>query len=185
LKEILKWSVNMDDHLSEEELIAQEQDSEGTALCSRSFLKPIKELALPKVIAVEECTSINDTINLMQEKKIGSVVVTHQGELTGIFTERDVLMKVINKISDIKGTKINEVMTHRPQCLQAGDEIAYALNNMHVGGYRHVPIVDENGRPSSMVSIKDVLSWILDFFPQDITNLAGEPFRGKKEREGA
>ena len=121
----------------------------------------------------------------MQKKKIGSVVLTSNGELSGILTERDLLMKVLGIHDNWSSLKASDVMTAGPQSLQAGDEIAYVLNNMHVGGYRHVPIVDENEKPVGMVSIKDVVSWILDHFPQEITNLTGEPFRGKASREGA
>ncbi len=120
----------------------------------------------------------------MQKKKIGSVVVTNKGKLTGIFTERDVLMKIIGKIPDWEKKTLATVMTPNPRCLQAGDEIAYALNNMHVGGYRHIPIVDAKGKAVSMLSIKDLMSWILDHFPNEIINLTGEPFRGIHEADG-
>ena len=69
--------------------------------------------------------------------------------------------------------------------LMATDMIAYVMNNMHVGGYRHVPIVDENNVPISIVSIKDVMSFILDYFPEEILNITGEPFRGTPFRESA
>ena len=175
----------MEDHLNEEMTIANEQDSAGTALTSETFLSPIKELKLPPVAGVESSTKLGDAIKLMQDKKIGSLIVTDNSRLIGIFTERDVLMKVIGVLDNWQEREISEVMTTGPQTLMDGDEIAYVLNNMHVGGYRHVPIVDENEAPVSMVSIKDVVSWILDHFPQEITNLTGEPFRGPKTREGA
>lgn len=175
----------MDDHLKEEAQIAKEQDSTGTSLSSESFTHPIKEISMPQVIALEESTALGEVVKLMQDKKIGSVVLTNSGELTGILTERDLLMKVMGLKDDWKNIKASEVMTANPQNLQADDEIAYVLNNMHVGGYRHVPIVDENDKPVAMISIKDVVSWILDHFPQEITNLTGEPYRGKVSREGA
>ena len=175
----------MDDFLEEEMQIMEEQDSIRTTLSSNSFLHPIKEVTMPSVITIDLNVSIGDAVDLMQEKKIGSVVITKKGKLTGIFTERDVLLKVIGKLKDWKERPIYEVMTSHPQSLRASDEIAYVLNNMHVGGYRHVPITNENQEPVSMISIKDVVTWILDHFPQEITNLTGEPHRGPKTREGA
>lgn len=175
----------MNDHLSEEERIAKEQDSSGTSLSSESFTHSIKEISMPSVIALDDSTALGDIVKLMQDKKIGSVVLTSQGELSGILTERDLLMKVLGIHDNWKALKASEVMTKEPQSLQADDEIAYVLNNMHVGGYRHVPIVDGSEKPIGMVSIKDVVSWILDHFPQEITNLTGEPYRGKTSREGA
>ena len=168
----------------DEELeIAREQDLSGTALNSDSFLEHIKELKLPPVIALDEKTNLENAISLMQEKKIGSIVVTKDEKLVGIFTERDVLMRVIGKIDNWKETQLKTVMTEDPQTLMAHDEIAYILNNMHVGGYRHIPIVDEAHKPHSMVSIKDVVSWLLEHFPNEVLNLSGEPFRGKRDRD--
>ena len=175
----------MSDSLDEENKIAKEQDSIGTALSAETFNTPIREISMPKVIAIEEDTSIKAVIDILQKKKIGSVVVTKNGVLSGIVTERDILLKVICIIKDLEKTKVTEIMTANPQSLQKEDQVAYVLNNMHVGGYRHVPIVNENDEPVSMISIKDVISWILDFFPQEITNLTGEPFRGAISREGA
>lgn len=175
----------MNDHLEEEEQIAKEQDSSGTSLSSESFTHQIREISMPPVIALDESTSLGEIVKLMQKKKIGSIVLTKDTELTGILTERDLLMKVLGVHENWKSIKASEVMTKMPQTLQAQDEIAYVLNNMHVGGYRHVPIVDENDKPIAMVSIKDVVGWIMDHFPQEITNLTGEPFRGKAVREGA
>ena len=175
----------MSDHLEEEKNIASEQDSNGTALSADTFKTSIQDISMPKVICMDESSSIKNIIDLMQSKKIGSVVITRDGELTGIVTERDILMKVICLIDDLENTPVTKIMTEDPQSLRKEDEIAYILNNMHVGGYRHIPIVNENDEPVSMISIKDVVSWSLNHFPQEITNLTGEPFRGKVSREGA
>jgi CBS domain-containing protein len=175
----------VNDSLEEELDIAKEQDKAGTALSAETFETPLKEVNTPRVIGVEESTSIKAVIDILQKKKMGSVVVTKDGVLTGIVTERDILLKVICIIDDLENTPITNIMTANPQSLRKEDEVAYVLNNMHVGGYRHVPIVNEKDEPISMISIKDVISWILDHFPQEITNLTGEPFRGEISREGA
>ncbi len=175
----------MDDQIDEEQEIADEQDESGTSLCAESFKSAISSIKSPSVIALDEETSLGDVVTLMQDKGIGSVVLTRNKELSGIITERDLLMKVLGLVDDWKNLKAKDYMTGNPQSLESGDELAYVLNNMHVGGYRHVPIVDKANVPVSMISIKDVVSWILDHFPQEITNLTGEPFRGKSDREGA
>jgi CBS domain-containing protein len=175
----------IDDQIDEDLGIANEQDESGTSLSADSFTKAISSIKSPSVITLDEETTLGDTVELMQKRKIGSIVLTKNSELSGIITERDLLMKVLGLKDDWKNLKVKEVMTSNPQSLQSGDELAYVLNNMHVGGYRHIPIVDESNVPVSMISIKDVVSWILDHFPQEITNLTGEPFRGKSGREGA
>lgn len=175
----------IDDQIDEEQEIADEQDEKGATLSAESFTKAISCIKSPSVITLDEETTLGDTVKLMQDKKIGSVVLTKDSELSGIITERDLLMKVLGLKDDWKSLKAKDIMTKNPQSLQSGDELAYVLNNMHVGGYRHVPIVDESNKPTSMISIKDVVSWVLDHFPQEITNLTGEPFRGKSKRHGA
>lgn len=175
----------MTDQLEEEFEIASEQDSSGITLSAETFRTSIENISMPQVICVDESSSIKDVIAIMQKKRIGSIVITHEGKLSGIITERDILMKVICLIDDLENTPVTKVMTSDPQSLRKEDEIAYILNNMHVGGYRHIPIVNEVGEPVSMISIKDVVSWILDHFPREITNLTGEPFRGPLLREGA
>ena len=84
-----------------------------------------------------------------------------------------------------KKETVKSIMTPNPTSLLGSDMIAYVMNNMHVGGYRHVPIVDENNVPISMISIKDVMSFILEYFPEEIQNITGEPFRGEHLRESA
>jgi len=68
--------------------------------------------------------------------------------------------------------------------LQKSDKLAYVLNNMHVGGYRHVPVVDENEVPTGIISVKDVIQYILDFFPKSVANLCDQPYRGVTSRDG-
>ncbi|MCO4794013.1 MAG: CBS domain-containing protein [Bacteriovoracaceae bacterium] len=175
----------MSDHIDEEMQVAGEQDAEGTALSSEIFKEPIKLVKMPKVMALDVSTTIGEAVSLMQKNKIGSVVITKDKELEGIVTERDILMKVIGLMDNWESKPISDIMTRNPQSLMPDDEIAYVLNNMHVGGYRHVPIVNENDEPVSMISIKDVVSWLLDHFPMEIINLTGEPYRGPISREGA
>jgi len=176
----------MDDHLEEEMQIMNEREAEGQKVLDTStFNNLVSELLMPPVETMEHTSSVQDCVSLMQDKGIGSVVVTNGGVLCGIITERDILMKVTGKIDNLSGTKVTEVMTADPIALQANDMIAYVMHNMHVGGFRHVPIINKEGKPISMVSIKDVLSFILDYFPEEVTNITAEPYRGPVSREGA
>jgi len=174
----------MDDLLDEESQIANEQDSTKT-LSSDIFEGPISNLPQYKAICLDESATLEEAIKTMQNKKIGSVLITNNGQLTGIITERDILLKVTGVVTDLAAAKVRDYMTEDPQCLRSEDMIAYVMNNMHVGGYRHVPIVDDNGIPLTVISIKNVMTFILDYFPEHITNIQGEPFRGPVSRESA
>jgi CBS domain-containing protein len=171
----------LDDELSQ---MYEEVDRSAKVLDSTTFKKPIKHLRVRKPLQVALGTTVSDAVRLMNEKGMGCVLVTQKEKLAGILTERDVLKKVVGKLDPDK-TKVQDVMTPDPQGFQPEDSIAFVLNAMHVGGYRHVPIVNEQKKPIAVVSVKDVVAFILDNFPEDVLNLPPEPMRKTEQREGA
>jgi CBS domain-containing protein len=76
-------------------------------------------------------------------------------------------------------------MTANPEAFQPDDSIAYVLNAMSVGGYRHVPVVDEQKIPLAVISVRDIVSFIIEHFPEEVLNLPPEPIRSTEQREGA
>lgn len=171
----------LDDELSQ---MYEEPGRSGKTLDSSTFKKSIKHLRLRKPIKVTPDTTVAEAVAMMNEKSLGCVLVAKGGKLAGIFTERDVLKKVVGKLDPAK-TKVKEVMTTDPQGFQLDDSIAFVLNAMHVGGYRHVPIVSKDKEPLAVVSVKDIMAFILDNFPEDVLNLPPEPMRKTEQREGA
>ncbi len=117
-------------------------------------------------------------VRKLQEQHIGCVLVTGaEGKLEGIFTERDLLTKVALQPIDWSQERVADYMTPEPETLRVDDRIAWALKLMHVGGYRHVPITDLQGRPVGVVSIRDIVEFIIDLFPSPVLNLPPEPHR--------
>ncbi len=141
----------------------------------RSLMKP--------AITVEIDTPIREAIRLMQNKRIGCVLVTSRGKLLGIFTERDVLKKIVAASFDLRTTPITEVMTTNPHALNDDDTIAYALNFMDLGGYRHIPIVNDQFEPVGLVSIKDIVSYLVQHFADEVLNLPPHPLAKAVEDE--
>lgn len=176
----------MNDLLDEELQIMKERHREGQkTLNTDFFFTPISELRMPRIQALDESASVLDAVKLMQTKKFGSVVVTgSDGKISGIVTERDILMKTVGIISDLSATPITQIMTRDPDCLHANDQIVYVMHNMHVGGYRHVPVINDDHEPISLVSIKDVLHYIFDHFPNEILNQTAQPYRGPAKLDG-
>jgi CBS domain-containing protein len=175
-----------DDIIDEELQIGMEQDQEQKKVLSGEIFElPITELDLPSAVCLDESSSISEALRTMQSKRIGSIIIVKDRKLSGIVTERDILLKVAGLPLDLNKKTVKSIMTSNPTCLLPTDMIAYVMNNMHVGGYRHVPIVDENNVPLAMVSIKDVMSFILEYFPEEIQNITGEPYRGEHLRESA
>ena len=118
--------------------------------------------------------------------RIGCALIMDGEKLVGLFSERDVLLKVVAKGLDAASLPVSDVMTPDPECLQHDDAIAYALNKMAVGGYRHVPILKDDGVPEAIVSMRDIVNYIVQFYPEEILALPDSP-RGTitTKREGA
>ena len=80
-------------------------------------------------------------------------------------------MKVTGNGFDLNLVTVDEIMTESPDTLSPENPLAYALNKMHVGGFRHVPIVDDDHKPVGLVSISNIISTIADYFSREIINL--------------
>ena len=107
-------------------------------------------------------TTVRDAIATMLDKDIGAVlVVDGTGQLVGIFSERDLLVKVAGLCSDYAIRPIGDFMTRRPETIRGSDSLAYALHKMDCGGYRHLPVV-QDGRLLGMISVRDMLRHITD-----------------------
>ena len=172
----------LDDEMQE---MFEHQNRIPKTLSNETIGQPIKALELTPPPVVDMATTVEQAVALMQQRKIGCVLVVREGVLTGIFTERDVLLKMLNKKVDYVKAKVKDYMTSSPEVLHVDDSIAYAMNLMSVGGYRHIPIVDAQRRPLSVLSMKDVVSYIVEHFPDEILNLPPKPLRSTSEREGA
>ena len=104
--------------------------------------------------------TVRDAANLMAARKIGAVLIGQGTTLTGIFTERDLAIKIVAAGRDPEKVRLSEVMTARPDTIRP-DQTAYeALQQMSKGGYRHLPVVD-NGKLMGMVSIRDIYAAML------------------------
>jgi len=152
----------------------------------RIFTEPLSSVSPPPPAIVEPQATIDHCVLLMQKRGVGCVLVASVGKLMGIFTERDVLTKVACNNLDTTQTLVQRVMTADPETLRLSDSIAYALNLMSIGGYRHIPLVDASTKPVGVVSSRDIMTHIVEFFPRSILNLPTQP-RGNyaRHREGA
>lgn len=130
------------------------------------LLDPAQPICLPASATVQEAIE-----RMLGRRQAGVLVVDDAGRLAGIFTERDVLMRVAGAGRDARWTILADVMTRNPQALRPGDRIAYAVHCMSVAGYRTVPLVDPDGRPIGVVTVGDVIRWLAGLFPETVLNL--------------
>lgn len=134
---------------------------------------PISDLPLRDPIIVSPTATVADAVRAMNEHHTGCVLIGREGRLLGIFTERDVLTKDYFR-SDSDSLAVEHLMTRNPETLEPDHSIAFAINMMSVGGYRHIPIVDE-GRPIGVLSVRDIVDYLVDLFPEDVLNLPPTP----------
>lgn len=124
----------------------------------------------PKVpITVTPDTSLEEVVRKLQNCKIGGVLVVDQArKLVGVFTERDCIQKVLGRGIDMASTPVSAHMTVNPVAQPPDITTAYALNLMSMGGFRHLPIVDQDNVPIGIISVKDVLDHIVESFFNDL-----------------
>jgi CBS domain-containing protein len=131
------------------------------------FSQPVKNLMEQKkfLTAAPEST-VSNAAQLMAKRNAGAVLVVANDRLLGIFTERDVVFRVIAKGLDAKTTLLIDVMTAAPKTLDPGAAYGHALVLMQENSFRHVPVV-ENGRPIGIISARNAMDPELEEFVSD------------------
>ena len=123
----------------------------------------IEILKPPPPFAVRPETPVGEVLRLMVEKRVGCAAVTDDGgRLLGIFTERDALMRLNVDAPRMSEKPVSELMTANPATLRAQDKIAFALQRMNVGGFRHIPILDDDDRLVGVISIRGILKYLTE-----------------------
>lgn len=125
------------------------------------------------LVTVHAGDSVRAVVHLMTKRHIGAVpVVDADGALIGIFTERDVMCRIVDRDLDPHATTIGQVMTASPATATPDWPILKALEHMADGGYRHLPVV-ENGKLLAIVSIRDLYAAVTGKLEDDILALSG------------
>jgi len=108
---------------------------------------------------------------MVQNRRAAVVIVDDADRLVGIFTERDVLTRVMGAGRVARDTLLRDVMTANPESLRPDDRICYAINRMHTGGFRSLPLVDDERRPIGIITVNDVVRWLAEIFPEAVLNM--------------
>ena len=130
-------------------------DIQADALASVLADQNVAELTPKQPLMVDVATTVQSAMTQMAQHKIGCLLVSQDQDLVGILTERDIL----NKAQDLS-CPVSELMTPQPDTVTADDSIVYALHAMHLGGYRHIPVVDSQDVPVGIISVRDVLRYL-------------------------
>lgn len=108
--------------------------------------------------------SLSNAINTLKSANIGSLVIVEGGRVVGIFTERDVLSKCALQDIPLGSAKIADYMTKNPVCVQRFETIGAVLQKMKEGKFRHIIIVDAYGNLEKVVSLREIMDYLLNIF---------------------
>ncbi len=136
------------------------------------------------LVSVELEATLADAVSLMQEEAIGCLVVVERGALRGIFTERDVVTRVLGEVESLD-RPLREYMTADPVTARVYEPIHRVLARMARGGMRHLPVVDKSGAPIGTLSVKHAVHFLADHYPEAVFNIPPDPDRFPASREGA
>jgi CBS domain-containing protein len=149
----------------------------------RWFDRTLADVQHAPMLEVSPDTDVATVVELMNAKRQTAVLVLEQGKLVGIFTERDVLARVLPRGLDPKKARVRELMTENPDVLHESAMLSAALRTLALASYHHLPVIDAHGRPRAVVSLHTVVRHLLDVFPREIMTAPpdGELFTRTKE----
>ncbi|MBI2897720.1 MAG: CBS domain-containing protein [Deltaproteobacteria bacterium] len=121
-------------------------------------------------LTVPHTATIREAIDVMVQNRVGCVLVVDGKTLVGIFTERDVMTRVVHN-GIAQDRPITDAMTPDPAVLGPNDPLVFLLNRMVDGGFRHVPIVDLQSHPLGVISVRGVVEWVVSHVRRAVLNL--------------
>ncbi len=145
---------------------------------SVSRLNPSPPLEVPPT------ASIAIAVEKMRNANFGCVLICDNCRLVGIFTERDLMRRVLS-VGKPLSMPVSEVMTPKPVTVHDKDPIAVVVRRMDEGGYRHLPVLDERGKPVGVLSVKRIVRYLVEHFPSTVYNLPPDPAVVPQQPEGA
>ncbi|MFT5526982.1 MAG: CBS domain-containing protein, partial [Pirellulaceae bacterium] len=111
-------------------------------------------------LVVDQAATVRSVLNTLVENSVGTVLIAKDGVLVGIFSEKDALRRLNVDAAAHADEPISKFMTNSPETLESNASIAFAVHRMDQGGFRHVPIVSENGTPEGIISVRDILRFL-------------------------
>lgn len=123
----------------------------------------VRELRPQKPITVLPTTTVREAIRRMVDFGIGAVlVVSDNGELVGIFSERDILVRVVGLHEQFENLPVSMFMTAKPESVKPNHSVLFAVHKMDAGDYRHLPIVRDS-KPLGVISARDILRFLASY----------------------
>jgi CBS domain-containing protein len=128
--------------------------------------------------------TVAEAVALMRREQVGCLLVCEGERVVGIFTERDLMRRVLAAGKSLN-LPVADLMTPNPVSVNPKEPVGVAVQRMEEGGYRHLPVVDEAGRPLGVLSVKRIVHYLVEHFPTTVYNLPPDPGAIPLERDGA
>ncbi len=144
----------------------------------------VTHLDLTSFATVKTGTKVREALVRMRRSRVSAILVQNGNGLIGIFTERDVLLKVADNPSALDQV-VDDLMTADPQTVTSDTSVGRALQLMNAGDYRNVPVRDQSGAVIGNLSQQAMITFLTDHFPREIYNLPPDPEMIPTTREGA
>lgn len=131
----------------------------------------IYQILRPKLVTASPDITLQEALDRMRQEKAGYIVLAdHHLKVVGMFTERDVLMKVLKKGVSLS-EPVEKYMRKNPKTLSKTDNLETAIRTMEEESVRHIPLVDELGQMNGVLSIRTVVNFLAELFPTEVFNL--------------
>jgi CBS domain-containing protein len=173
--------------------------SQGVTLARCLRRDKVSALNLRDVCRVAPTDPIGEVVRRMVSCRAGFALVmepgasgnggahgpdSSHGRLVGIFTERDFVNRVVAAGMD-PSQPVQAAMTRAPRTVRRSSSVHSAVELMASSGYRHLPVTGDGGEPMGVLSVKDVVRYLVEYFPAKVYNLPPTPDQTQPAREGA
>ncbi|MEZ6104344.1 MAG: CBS domain-containing protein [Pirellulaceae bacterium] len=143
----------------------------------------VEQLGYGEFLSVTPEVTLRNVLELLREQRKCSLLIVQDERLAGIFTERDAL-KLMAAGADLD-VPIHEVMNRSPATIGRTETAAEAIRKMANGGYRRLPVLDDDGKPLGVLKVSQILHYLVAHFPRVIYTLPPKPHHTLQHREGA
>lgn len=145
--------------------------------------KKIYQIINPRLVQAPPDISVKQAIDLMQQMKSGYIVIAKDKKVVGIFTETDVVRKILDQ--DINwSSPVSDFMTKDPAILRPEDSVGKAISLMGTHRFYHIPLVDEKKELTGVLSVRTLIRFLAEFYPTEIYNLPPNPAQVMETPEG-
>ena len=162
--------------------IAPETPEDKTDAPRRVRQNSVSQLHTDDYVCIEPATPLHEAIVKMKEDEGGCAIVCEDGRIVGIFTERDLVSKIIGEKIDMNAP-VSQWMTTGVETLTLEATIGDVVELMNLKGYRNIPLVKE-GQLYGSISVFDIITYLAESYPKETMNLPPVPAQVMDTQEG-